>query len=343
MRTTACVLLLLLCTAPRLFGQLVAASAGAVEATLKEADVHPRPCAASGPQIASSDLALGRSSAVRVFIVDPGEDLTPHLSARLGFAESGHFRWRPAFGSGPASDLPGEPICPFHPLDRGLRAPGPTGVWLLENEEGRAATIITRVPATMQSNGSLNGYRIGAYPLANPELGSSYAPPAAFIEVTPENRDLPLSEHLTLGQFLTKDQFEVWPKYLALDPALLDKLELVVQELRSMGVRAEGIHIMSGFRTPDYNGPGGDGRAALSRHMWGDAADFWIDSDGDGRMDDLNGDGRIDIDDAALILRAVERVERRYPELIGGSGIYPDAPRHGPYIHIDVRRNAARW
>lgn len=343
MRTVACVLLLLLSTAPGLFGQLVAASAGAAGPSVSEADLHPRPCAAPGPQIASSDLALGRSSAVRVLIVDPGEDLAPHLSARLGFVESGHFRWRPVFASASALDLPGEPICPFQPLEHELRAPQAIGVWLLESDQGRAATIITRVPATMQSDGTLNGYRIGTYPPHNPELGSSYAPPAAFIEVTPENRDLPLSEHLKLGQFLTKDQFDVWPKYLALDPALLDKLELVLQELRSMGVRAEGIHIMSGFRTPDYNGPGGDGRAALSRHMWGDAADFWIDSDGDGWMDDLNGDGRVDIDDAALILRALERVERRYPELIGGAGIYPDAPHHGPYIHIDVRRNPARW
>ena len=42
---------------------------------------------------------------------------------------------------------------------------------------------------------------------------------------------------------------------------------------------------MSGFRTPQYNKGGGNtgGRAGLSRHMYGDAADIFIDSNGDGR------------------------------------------------------------
>ena len=60
---------------------------------------------------------------------------------------------------------------------------------------------------------------------AGSDRTDAYAPPEAFIEVTPENRDLPVSRHLTLAQFITKDQFSVWPKYVALDPRLLDKLE----------------------------------------------------------------------------------------------------------------------
>ena len=77
--------------------------------------------------------------------------------------------------------------------------------------------------------------------------------------------------------------------------------------------------------------------------MYGDAADVFVDNDGDGRMDDLNGDGRVDTRDAAVILAAVERIERAYPELAGGVGVYRATSAHGPFAHVDVRGHRARW
>lgn len=102
---------------------------------------------------------------------------------------------------------------------------------------------------------------------------------------------------------------------------------------------------MSGFRSPQYNRGGGDpkGRATLSRHMYGDASDIYIDDNGDGQMDDLNHDGRIDIGDARVILAAVERVERAHPDLVGGCGVYVGNAAHGPFVHIDTRGYPARW
>jgi uncharacterized protein YcbK (DUF882 family) len=102
---------------------------------------------------------------------------------------------------------------------------------------------------------------------------------------------------------------------------------------------------MSGFRTPSYNAGGGNtsGRADLSRHMYGDAADVYIDNDRDGNMDDLNGDGRVNIGDARFMEEAVNRVERAHPELIGGTGVYVACCGHGPFIHIDTRGYRARW
>ncbi|MDR0786942.1 MAG: hypothetical protein LBG44_03650 [Gemmatimonadota bacterium] len=238
---------------------------------------------------------------------------------------------------------PGETILSTHPAGAPIFAPGEPGIWVLDNLAGSRITVVTLVPATRIRGEYLNGYHLGIYPTAGSDPNDIYTPPTGFIEVTPESRDLRISEHLTIGQFLTKDQFEVWPKYVALDLRMIDKVELVVQELNAMGIRADHIYVMSGFRTPQYNGPGGDGRAALSRHMWGDAADMWIDNDGDGMMDDLNGDGDINFTDATIILRAVDRVEAKYPELIGGAGLYPESDAHGPYIHIDARGNHARW
>jgi uncharacterized protein YcbK (DUF882 family) len=102
---------------------------------------------------------------------------------------------------------------------------------------------------------------------------------------------------------------------------------------------------MSGFRTPQYNAGKGDtrGRASLSRHMYGDAADIFIDNDGNGRMDDLNGDGRVNTSDARVILAAANRVEAAHPSLIGGVGVYPATSAHGPFTHIDTRGYPARW
>jgi uncharacterized protein YcbK (DUF882 family) len=104
------------------------------------------------------------------------------------------------------------------------------------------------------------------------------------------------------------------------------------------------MQVMSGFRTPRYNGSGNTGgRSDVSRHMYGDAADVFVDNDRNGRMDDLNRDGRVDHRDARVILDAAERVERRHPELAGGVGVYRANSAHGPFAHVDVRGWRARW
>ena len=119
----------------------------------------------------------------------------------------------------------------------------------------------------------------------------------------------------------------------------------MIGELQQRGVPVTHMAVMSGFRTPQYNRSGGDprGRAELSRHMYGDAADVFVDNDRDGRMDDLNGDRRVDARDARVILSAVERVEREWPELTGGVGVYRASRAHGPFAHVDVRGFRARW
>lgn len=284
---------------------------------------------------------LGRSGAIRVIVAPPASPIDLPGLQRFGAGwENGH-RWMPLY----ELSLPGDVTAPasFDEVQGPLIAPSTAGSWVLESAMGTRVPVITPVPAPSGGDGILNGYRIGLYPTAGSDRTDAYRPPEAFVEVTPENRDLAISRHLTLGQFITKDQLDIWPKYVALDLRLIDKLELLIDELNAMGIRAERLHVMSGFRTPQYNGPGGDGRASLSRHMWGDAADVWIDNDGDGMMDDLNGDGSIDLDDAAVMLRALERVEQKYPELVGGAETYPTTSTHGPYIHVDARGVRSRW
>jgi len=225
---------------------------------------------------------------------------------------------------------------------------------------GRASLAGATVPAgptasaetvfTMRSFGQkvrawLNGYRLGYWPQEKGRLRSeAYRNPEGFIEVTPENEDTRVSEHFRLRDFLSHDQKDVWPKYLVLREPLLDKLELVIEDLNDHGVDAEGMRIRSGFRTPAHNfAVRGEGSARDSRHQFGDAADVFIDQQGNGKMSDLNGDGKVNFADVKMILDAVERVEARYPELVGGTGLYAYSGRSGPFAHIDVRGTKALW
>lgn len=269
--------------------------------------------------------------------------------------ESGELRYVPT--------LPGEQIAENAPAgakavieggsSTGLSAPEETGIYRFAVEINKASraiddlSIVTLVPRSLKRQGRIGSYLLGSWPWEQGGTPRSerYAPPSGFIEVTTENQDFQVSEHFKLRDFLTKDQRNIWPKYLLLDPLLIDKLELTIQELERQGVRVDAVHVMSGFRTPRYNHSGGNtaGRASLSRHMYGDAADVYVDNNRDGQPDDITGDGRVTVKDAERMAQAAEIVERRYRRLVGGIGVYVACCGHGPFTHIDVRGVRARW
>jgi uncharacterized protein YcbK (DUF882 family) len=192
-------------------------------------------------------------------------------------------------------------------------------------------TLAVLVPFAQKLGATLNGYRIGRYPFET--FGGER--PTGFVEVTPSTARLPLSRHLRLEDFLTRDNQRSWPRYVAVSPELLDKIELVAAEIaRTRGVADPlrvALDVHSGFRTPLHNG-NVEGSAFNSRHQYGDAADVAIDADGDGRFTAL---------DAQWAGLAAEMVERRHPDLVGGLGMYTSA--RSPYVHIDVRGRRARW
>lgn len=215
-----------------------------------------------------------------------------------------------------------------------------------DSSDRRAFSWISLLPFARKEGAHVGGYKVGYWPAEKREPRSeAYVNPEGFITVTKENQDTKVSEHFRLRDFLTHDQETVWPKYLVLREELIDKLELVIEDLEAHGHPVKNARVMSGFRTPSYNalGVGRGGRARDSRHQFGDAADIIIDNNGDGRMDDLNRDGKSNFKDVKVVLDAVDRVERQYPELIGGVGLYRATRQHGPFAHIDVRGNKARW
>jgi hypothetical protein len=279
--------------------------------------------------------ARGESGKLRARIQPQGSAINPILADTLPPGATA------TFSSGAAAESTST-----------LTAPRRPGVWNIALKIGNAIkplgdfSVITLRPASEKVGAKLGLYYIGNWPAARKgRPGVTYEPPSGFIEVTQQNQNTQLSEHFRIRDFLPHDQANVWPKYIVLDLKLIDKDELVLEDLRQHGINPSGVRVMSGFRTPQYNAGGGDprGRASLSRHMYGDANDIFIDNDGDGQMDDLNHDGRVNIADAKVIQDAVNRVERAHPSLIGGCGIYSGTSAHGPFTHIDTRGYPARW
>jgi hypothetical protein len=225
---------------------------------------------------------------------------------------------------------------------------GEPGAYSLVPAKGLSGqlTVFILAPFSAEVGGRIGKYEMGSWPdPAKAPNETSYSLPRGFIPVTKETVKTPVSQHFEIGEFLTKDQAEIWPKYLVLDSRLLDKLELTISQLNAMGYPVKSLFVMSGFRTPRYNdldlGP--KNRSAVSRHMYGDAADVFPDDDRDGKMDDLNHDGKVDESDAQILFRAAEEVEKRFPVLVGGVAVYRATSAHGPFVHIDCRGKRARW
>lgn len=282
----------------------------------------------------------GASGEVNIVIQEPGEALPlPALPDTL--LEGAEFSLQTAEGTESERQ-----VVPTVGTDNPI-----PGIWNLVVQVRDAVrpvsdlNVITLVPLTERRGGRIGRYLVGSWPTERGPARSNYQVPRGLVQVTPENRSVRVSEHLQLGDFLTKGQANVWPKYVVLSPRLLDKLELTFQELERAGHPVADVFVVSGFRTPVYNETGGStaGRGKLSRHMYGDAADVAIDNDGNGRMDDLSGDGRVTVADARILAAAAQRVERRHPDLVGGIGIYVPTSAHGGFVHIDARGYRARW
>jgi len=228
------------------------------------------------------------------------------------------------------------------------RAPAAPGLrrLTLSTEGGDTAmrlNAFVMVPASEVRDGRLDGYGIGDYP-AKPLKGMAiYRPPRGFIRLTDEVAGVHVSPHFTLGQFRCKQDGGP-PAYLVLREQLPLKLESLLDLVNRHGIRTDSFHVMSGFRTPAYNRA--IGNRPYSRHMWGGAADIFVDvAPADGVMDDLDGNGRIDEKDAAVLYDLIDAESSRptFREHVGGLGNYGSTASHGPFVHVDARGFRARW
>ena len=223
-------------------------------------------------------------------------------------------------------------------LVNGLIAPDAPGFYNLQlslDGERRVVhemPLAVLVPRSEKKGSVLNGYQMGFYRGDRARRNDPEAP-IGFIEIDTTDLDLPVSSHFRLSDFLTRDRQSTWPRYAAVDPRLLDKLELILTEIGTWaGARdEEGVpfEIHSSFRTPHHNRLIRSA-ARDSRHQLGDAIDLAVDA---------NRDGRVNSKDAKLVTMAVDIVEREHPDLVGGMGVYS----RNAYVHIDARGIKVRW
>ncbi len=204
-------------------------------------------------------------------------------------------------------------------------------------------TLVNVVPYDAMKNGKLDGYRVGEY-AATPLKGlPQYERPKGFIKLSDSNSAMWVSDHYRMKDFQCK--LDGTTKFLILRTEALVKLEILQHELETKhGLDFSRFTIMSGYRTPYYNAKIGN-ETGYSRHLYGDAMDIYIDDNGDGNMDDVNRDGRIDTSDARFLLKVAAAIDES-PEwswLKGGAGVYHANAAHGPYIHVDARGYVARW
>lgn len=229
-------------------------------------------------------------------------------------------------------------IAPGEPGAHALSITGPAEAG---GGEVRLNLLVAR-PADEIVDGVLNGYRIGAYRETPLRGDPAYLPPRGFIEVSEEDHDILVAPHFTLGEFLCKQEGD--PKYVVLSSPLLIKLEMILEAVNQGGIPARGLTVMSGYRTPFYNRSIGN-TTDYSRHLFGDAADIYVDEDGDGDMDDLNGDGVSGLADARILAGVVERLARSgHPQYrAGGIASYRPTGAHRGFVHVDARGQRARW
>jgi hypothetical protein len=190
----------------------------------------------------------------------------------------------------------------------------------------------------------LNGFRIGSYKKTPFKSLAAYAAPSGFIEAGASLRAVRVSPHFTPEQFKSKQQPSVEPAYLLINPAILLKIEQLLEAVNERGWNVDTLTVMSGFRTPYYNAAIGN-KTTSSRHLYGGAADVFVYADGDNWMDDLNGDGVIDKKDAALLADLAESLARRDRSAwwSGGLAAYAENSVHSPFVHLDARGYRASW
>lgn len=286
------------------------------------------------PLVSISPTAFGRSGEVRVRMALPGDSVEYPLEVQ-GDPTALSYQWVSVLDTMPADSA--------RPLDGGrIVAPGRPGFYNLSVVRGEDRTVLGEltltvlVPFEQKTGPVLNGYRIGTYMAER--RGSRSDHPEGFIEVLDRQlAKLPVSRHLKLGDMISRDDQQQWPRYLALDPKLLDKVELVLEELATM--RGDSmplqlrLNVSAGYRSPSYNSTV-KLAATNSRHQQGDAVDLAVDADGDGRFTRA---------DVKIVGLAVEAVERKHPDLVGGLGEYTSRRYNTPYTHIDARGQRARW
>lgn len=177
---------------------------------------------------------------------------------------------------------------------------------------------------------------------ANPE---SYQPPAWWMRITEMNASYEVVPGLRADDLVAVTE-DTGLKHTDLVPVCypmwqaIHTLRNALQERK--GIPGSALKLISMFRAPPYNRAVGSN--AFGRHIYGDAFDFYIDTEGDGKASDLNRDGKLDRRDAYEIVALIEDLQAEKKLPMGGIGVYNSvAGDHVVTMHLDMRGHRATW
>ena len=259
--------------------------------------------------------------------VMPGESLPIRIIPK---ENTGSFGWVCSGGS----------LLSVNSLEKIWIAPEVAGLYplIVKNHSIKTINIFVMVPFQLLQKGRLNNYSIGWYPKSSPH--PKLFTPKGFVQVTADIESTRLSPSFILKEFICRQPGD-FPKYLVLKEELILKLELLQAKIRDKGYKCSKLFVFSGFRTPRYNTGGGGGRQ--SAHIYGGAADFFVDEDHDSVIDDLNNDGYHNSKDSKILFDIDNELDAERPDLVGGLGWYRRTIHIGPCIHVDIRGKPTRW
>ena len=222
------------------------------------------------------------------------------------------------------------------------------------SKDGAEKHIFCAVPVryTSTSSGYLDGKRIGKY--SDPKSGPKevkrhavfYKAPEYFLKLTEENMDLNLSPNVKISDLVCFTGKNNLTRHINMAPVnyyLLIKVEAAWKIFSRRFPHVKKWRYISWYRTPRHNK--GQRGATFSSHIYGDACDIIVDENGDWRMDDINGDGKVDRKDCIELSRVFEELDLTGKFRLGGIGAYeyPHPESTGASIHTDVRGYSDRW
>lgn len=201
-----------------------------------------------------------------------------------------------------------------------------------------------------EGHGVIESYPIGTYPNENTkdvkaviaQHREHYRPPRWFVAVTSATRELRVSEHFRLREFIPHAPKDT-TVYFPYNANLCRALEAIVADLKTSETTTPHLRILRGFVSP-YDAErlrrAGARLLTWNRYQYGDGVLVVANEDAGEKMGDLNRDGKVDVRDAEVLANVVSRVQKRLG-LPGWTGIYGERPDttlpETPMVGFDVR------